>query len=360
MFTNSLRPSLRKSNQTPVDKHVDIPVTASKRLKGPLFGKVFRRKGTATMKQKQIIQPIAEAEATNDDVVEQRSPEEFDHHADPSSTKLPTIEELKQPEVEITPEFCQSGINTKDSLPKDCCAPDTRNLITTMIGTQDDGTSRQNNDIHHLIAGEPRLKDVDEEVESTVNYLEKIKNKRHARKMTEEDQVETPIRHSERGQSDKIQEKSAQEIIDDLLEAKLDLTKERTVQVNNNTEFQCRVNAVSDEDVDMSDASSSIINDKVSFFTADTDTVQVVTPTTQINKGKFLVKNVPSKPPTKPQTASAVRSKKSILPKILPKRAPVRAVRRKEEDSVCVSAGNKSFDDDLSVAFAPAVGKWLW
>ena len=72
---------------------------------------------------------------------------------------------------------------------------------------------------------------------------------------------------------------------------------------------------------------------------------------------KSAATNVEKKPVQSKPTAPA-RTKKGM-----PSTKAARFLsRRKDEDSVGVSLNSdiNSFNDDLSVAFAPAVGKWLW
>ena len=117
-------------------------------------------------------------------------------------------------------------------------------------------------------------------------------------------------------------------------------------------EYQYRVNAVSDEVVEdmrssLSDTTSSMVGD--SFLSFKDDKLEVEEKSAATNVEKKAVQSKPTAP---------ARTKKGM-----PSTKAARFLsRRKDEDSVGVSLNSdiNSFNDDLSVAFAPAVGKWLW
>ena len=159
---------------------------------------------------------------------------------------------------------------------------------------------------------------IDDEVVSSVNYLVMVKSKRQSRKQ-------------------KIE--NAQDIIDDLIK---DKPVEKVKQSENDAEYHYRVNAVSDEALE--DIKSSISETTGGSFLSSTLEIE---------------DKVSPALPTKP--SENIRDKKGAKG-MQSTRATRFPYRRKEEDSVGVSvnSGINSYNDDLSVAFAPAVGKWLW
>lgn len=179
-----------------------------------------------------------------------------------------------------------------------------------------------------------------DEVESSVNYLEMVKSKRQSRRQK-----------MENGQ-DEVADFSvqAQEIIDDLVNSNPTAKITKTPNEENDIAYKYRVNAVSDEVVEdmklsLSEATFSIVGDSV--LSSIDEKQENATPIAKAVRENLATKRV-----------APTRSRKGI-----PSTKTNRFLsRRKEEDSVGVSVNSdmNSFNDDLSVAFAPAVGKWLW
>ena len=192
-----------------------------------------------------------------------------------------------------------------------------------------------------------QVQTLDEDIESTVHYLEIVKSKRQSRKQkVENEQVEAWSKVS-----DELAGR-AKDNIGDLVNEKPAVNEENVANNEKDEEYQYRVNAVSDEVVEdmrssLSDTTSSMVGD--SFLSFKDDKLEVEEKSAATNVEKKAVQSKPTAP---------ARTKKGM-----PSTKAARFLsRRKDEDSVGVSLNSdiNSFNDDLSVAFAPAVGKWLW
>jgi hypothetical protein len=222
-------------------------------------------------------------------------------------------------------------VDTKSSTQKGCC--DSSNIVNRMIGHEDDD---------NIISEQLRGKAVDDDVEESVKYLAIVKGKRHATRKRNDESV---------ANSKDI----AAAMLDKVSGNKLD-------HDSKDMEFQYRVCAVSDEAVEeiKSNGSEASFSMKFASFVSSKEEPQGRDSTYPSYDESLERAEVPAPNETNSKRAS---SKKLVWgKKAIPNRSTNRVNRRKEDDSVGVSfnSGNNSFDDDLSVAFAPAVGKWLW
>jgi hypothetical protein len=175
---------------------------------------------------------------------------------------------------------------------------------------------------NHVVVGNGQNESIDSDVESSVRYLEFVKNKRKTRKQ------------------------------------KIDIGPDKAVAIENgfnggnDIEYQYRVNAVSDEAVEDTKLSVSVTTSSIvdsSFLSS----IYEKTENEENSTVKVEKKMVPRK------ATATTRAKKGMSSA----KTNRFLSRRKEDDSVGVSLNSNninSFNDDLSVAFAPAVGKWLW
>ena len=132
------------------------------------------------------------------------------------------------------------------------------------------------------------------------------------------------------------------------------LKSENIVNEEKDMEYKYRVNAISDEVVDdtksgLSVTSSSMVDD--SFLSCNDENLEREEKHIPIANAKK--KSLPTKSIVRTRAKKGEPSTK----------ANNFLSRRKEDhDSVGVSFNSNinSFNDDLSDAFAPAVGKWLW
>jgi hypothetical protein len=186
-----------------------------------------------------------------------------------------------------------------------------------------------------------------EEIENSVSYLELIKSQRQSR----------------RNRKEEVEVQSTQDIIDDLDRTKYRVTAKNSGDNTKDIAFQYRVNAVSDEIVDgletsESEATSTMLGG--SFLSSKEDMQGKDSCTTSRDCSNVKKsKAIPTEKKWKPLVKPTKRIPESGIANMT-KRVPESA--RKEEDSVGVSLNSalNSFNDDLSVAFAPKVGKWLW
>jgi hypothetical protein len=242
---------------------------------------------------------------------------------------------------------------TKNTSQKGCC--EERNVMEGVVGFDDD-TSRDN--LQNFIAGNPPV-ELDDDVESSVGYLNLVKNKRQARRNRGESGAdssrssgvnEKEISNTEGiGQTATTSDKKVGNVENLIISSEMDVHR--------------RVSAVSDElgdemKTNLSSASSSLPSSlyeskdgpgKSSFLSSiegkeSKDTSIREQAVTQTLPRNHVAAN--SKPP-KPST-----------------KANRRPIQQKDEDSIGVTVNSQlnTFDDDLSGVFAPVtkIGKWLW
>jgi hypothetical protein len=177
---------------------------------------------------------------------------------------------------------------------------------------------------NHSIAGNGQNENIDSDVESSVKYLEFVKNKRQSRNRKIENGPDNPT------------------------------AMESGFNGGNDIEYQYRVNAVSDEAVEDTKSSVSVTTSSI----VDSSFLSSINEKTE-DEEKIDSKLKPEKKMVPRKVTATTRAKKGM-----PSTKTNRSLsRRKEDDSVGVSLNSNninSFNDDLSVAFAPAVGKWLW
>jgi hypothetical protein len=235
--------------------------------------------------------------------------------------------------------FEQMSVETKTLPQKDWCGIGNSQLLKSIIGLDDD-TSRNNNNLHHFIAGQPQMVELDDDVESSVGYLAEVKSKRLSRKKLNEKS-----------------EKSTEEI-HHLTEAKSDKNEEKLDQIN------CRVSAVSDEELNEMKTNVSYTSSfPASFLTSKEE---------HEGKDSYLSSkeekegtDIPVLEKAKMETLAQGFGKRLKTKRGVPAtKTNRRPTQRKEEDSVGVTVNSQlnTFDDDLSGVFAPVTrgGKWLW